>query len=70
MDWTWGKEAQFRSDVVPQVGLDGFDLLWEFMFQPRNASRKRRSEETGQTDGRKQLALDRFFKPQAKLSSF
>jgi hypothetical protein len=23
MDWAWGKEAQFRSDVVPQVGLDG-----------------------------------------------
>jgi hypothetical protein len=22
MDWAWGKEAQFRSDVVPQVGLD------------------------------------------------
>jgi hypothetical protein len=20
---SWGKEAQFRSDVVPQVGLDG-----------------------------------------------
>jgi hypothetical protein len=23
MDWAWGKEAQFQSDVVPQVGLDG-----------------------------------------------
>jgi hypothetical protein len=23
MDWAWGKEAQFRSDIVPQVGLDG-----------------------------------------------
>jgi hypothetical protein len=22
MDWAWGKEGQFRSDVVPQVGLD------------------------------------------------
>jgi hypothetical protein len=22
MDWAWGKEAQFRSDVVPQVSLD------------------------------------------------
>jgi hypothetical protein len=22
LDWAWGKEAQFRSDVVPQVGLD------------------------------------------------
>jgi hypothetical protein len=22
MDWAWGKEAQFQSDVVPQVGLD------------------------------------------------
>jgi hypothetical protein len=23
IDWAWGKEAQFQSDVVPQVGLDG-----------------------------------------------
>jgi hypothetical protein len=22
LDWAWGKEAQFRSDVVPQVSLD------------------------------------------------
>jgi hypothetical protein len=22
MDWAWGKEAQFQSDVLPQVGLD------------------------------------------------
>jgi hypothetical protein len=21
MDWAWGKEVQFRSDIVPQVGL-------------------------------------------------
>jgi hypothetical protein len=23
LDWAWGKEAQFRSNVVPQVSLDG-----------------------------------------------
>jgi hypothetical protein len=22
LDWAWGKEAQFRSDVIPKVGLD------------------------------------------------
>jgi hypothetical protein len=22
MDWAWGKEAHFQSDIVPQVGLD------------------------------------------------
>jgi hypothetical protein len=26
MDWAWGKEAQFQSDVVPQVDLDGLNL--------------------------------------------
>jgi hypothetical protein len=30
LDWTWpGKEAQFRSDEVPQVGLDVFCWVWE-----------------------------------------
>jgi hypothetical protein len=41
MVWAWGKEAQFRSDVVPQVGLDAMSQLHPPMtiFSPlRNGS--------------------------------
>jgi hypothetical protein len=32
LDWAWGKGAQFRSDVVLHVGLDGYHTegeLWK-----------------------------------------
>jgi hypothetical protein len=34
MDWAWGEEAQFRSDVVPQVGLDDYTLKTEVLHVP------------------------------------
>jgi hypothetical protein len=30
--WAWGKETQFQSDIVPQVGLDAENGFWLFSY--------------------------------------